>query len=251
MAAETGRAMGSRRATRISIVAALSVERAGLDKTHPGAAEITFHQSGPGAEHAEATARAAIAAGADALLAWGLAGGLVTNLSPGDVVLPERGLVPAGGEWHAEPRWHAALTALLGASFVLHTGPLVTAAEVVASPRDKRAMAQSLNAIAVDMESAAVAAVAAEAGVPFAAVRVVADTSADALPADVAKWIDASGNRRILPFLGAAVAPAEWPALLKLASRYRVARRTLEAVARSLLPSGFCVSHVAARAHRS
>jgi adenosylhomocysteine nucleosidase len=248
MAAETARATGSRRAVRISVIAALSVERAGLDK--PGA-EITFFQSGPGAPRAEAAARAAVAAGVDALVAWGLAGGLVTELSPGDVVLPERGLTLAGGEWRAEPRWHAALAAVLGAGFVLHTGALVSVAAVVASPGDKQATARSSGAIAVDMESAAVAAVAAEAHIAFAAVRVVADVSADALPADVAKWIDAAGNRRILPLFGAAVAPAEWPTLLRLAGRYRVARRTLEEVARCLLPSGFCGSHLEARAHRS
>jgi adenosylhomocysteine nucleosidase len=251
MAAETGRAIGGRLAARIGVIAALSVERAGLDGAKYGVADITFHQSGPGAPRAEATARAAVTAGADALLAWGLAGGLVTDLAPGDVVLPERGLTLAGGEWRADARWHAALAAMLGAGFKLHTGALVSVVEVVTSPRDKEAMARSSGAVAVDMESAAVAAVAAEAEVAFAAVRVVADGSADALPADVAKWIDAAGNRRILPLLGAAVAPAEWPMLLKLASRYRVARRTLEGVAHCLLPSGFCATHVEARAHRS
>ncbi len=47
------------------------------------------------------------------------------------------------------------------------------------------------------MESAAIAAVAARAGARFVALRVVVDAAADELPADVERWIDERGERRI------------------------------------------------------
>jgi adenosylhomocysteine nucleosidase len=249
MAAELGRAAGRElpRAERIAVIAALAAERVGLDTIPRGTIRIDIHQSGPGPARAQAAARAAVATGANALVAWGLAGGLVASLRPGDVVLPARGLAPGGAEWHAEPRWHAALERALGAAFRVHTGTLISVAEVLASPLAKRTAAESCGATAVDMESAAIAAVAADAGVPFVAVRIVADASADALPEDVGKWIDASGRRRLLPLLGTVVTPAQWPTLLRLAARYRAARRTLEAVANRLVPSGFHFARAAAR----
>ena len=92
-----------------------------------------------------------------------------------------------------------------------------------------------------------VAAVAADAGVPFVAVRVVADACADSLPDDVGNWIDAAGRRRLWPLFGALVAPTLWPMLLVLGARYRVARRTLAAAAERLAPSGFGLAPPAAR----
>jgi adenosylhomocysteine nucleosidase len=244
MPGELARARGNElpRAERVAVIAALAAERVGLDTTPRGNVRIDVYQSGPGAVRAQAAARVAVAAGVDALVAWGLAGGLVASLRPGDVVLPERGLTPGGTEWRADPRWHAALERALGAAFRVHTGKLVSVADVLASPLAKRTAAESCGASAVDMESAAVAAVAEDAGIPFVAVRFVADASVDALPSDVTKWIDDSGRRRLLPLLGIVIAPTQWPALLRLAARYRAARRTLGAVAVHLVPSGFCLA---------
>lgn len=249
MAAELGRAAGRDlpRAGRVAVIAALALERVGLDATARGSIRIDVHQSGPGPARARDAARKAVSAGADALVAWGLAGGLVANVRAGDVVLPERGLARGGAEWRAEPRWHAALERALGIEFRVHTGPLLSVNEVLASPLAKRAAAESSGAAAVDMESAAIAAVASDAGIPCVAIRIVADTSADALPDDIGKWIDASGRRRLLPLLGTVVTPAQWPTLLRLAARQRAARRTLEAVAGRLVPSGFHFPQTAAR----
>jgi nucleoside phosphorylase len=247
MAAELGRAAGKElpSADRVAVIAALALERAGLDAAR-ATVPIEIQQSGPGPDRAQAAARAAIAAGAKALVAWGLAGGLVADIRPGDVVLPALGLAIRGAKWRAEPRWHAALERALRLSFRVHTGTLVSVPEILASPLAKRTAAESCGAAAVDMESAAIAAVASDAGIPFVAIRVVADASTDSLPHDIGKWIDASGRRRLQPLLGTVVAPREWPTLLRLASRQRAARRTLDAVAQRLVPSAFHFARTAA-----
>jgi nucleoside phosphorylase len=241
MAAELGRAAGKElpSADRVAVIAALALERVSLDATPRGMAYIDIHQSGPGSARAQVAARAAVASGAHALVAWGLAGGLVAGVRPGDVVLPALGLASGGAGWRADPCWHAAIERALGAAFRVNTGTLVSVPEILASPLAKRTAAESCGAAAVDMESAAIAAVASNAGIPFVAVRVVADASNDSLPHDIGKWIDVSGRRRLQPLLGIVVAPGEWPTLLRLASRQRAARRTLNAIAARLVPSGF------------
>ena len=252
MPMSTGRARpgGPQAAPRVALIAALAVERAGL-ASGDGAA---FHQSGPGAARAGAAARAAVAGGAAAIVSWGFAGGLAAALAAGDVVLPVRIVGPGGAEWLADARWHAALAAglaaALGARARIHVGALVCVAHVLESPRAKLALAETTGAVAADMESAAVAAVAAEHGLPFAAVRVVADTSADTLPADVGEWVDAAGHRKLMPVLGAAIRPLQWPALLTIAARYRLARRTLAAAARHLATCDYCVPAEPAQARR-
>jgi hypothetical protein len=93
-------------------------------------------------------------------------------------------------------------------------------------------------AVAVDMESAAIAAVAAQAGVPFVALRVIVDGRDDAVPEGAESWIDERGNRRLASALAAVAKPGEWMALWRLAQRYRVASRVLARLARCVATRG-------------
>ncbi len=89
------------------------------------------------------------------------------------------------------------------------------------------------------MESAAIAAVAARARVPFVALRVVVDAQGDALPAGAEKWIDARGNTRSAAALRALVRPGDWPALWRLALRYRRANAVLGRLAQCVATRRF------------
>jgi adenosylhomocysteine nucleosidase len=94
----------------------------------------------------------------------------------------------------------------------------------------------------VDMESLAVAEVAVSRRVPFVAVRVIVDGAGDVLPKAVTAAADAAGHLRLWRVLAAlTLAPADLPALIRLARRYRAAGRSLAAVAGagSLTPSAF------------
>ena len=82
------------------------------------------------------------------------------------------------------------------------------------------------------MESAAIAAVAVRARVPFVVLRVIVDAQGDALPARAEQWIDARGNTRSAAALGAIVRPGEWQALWRLAQRYRKANAVLVRLAK-------------------
>ena len=194
--------------------------------------------TGMGGSAAAAGARALVAAGANALASWGMAGGLDPSLQAGAILLPQE-ILGADGRMHeCSPRWRGRLSATVTAL----SGRLVTSAKSVGSVEDKAQLFRATGAVAVDMESAAVAEVADQHGLPFLAVRVVVDSAADVLPRAVAAAADNEGHLQIWRLIGAlALAPNELAPLLRLARRYRAANRSLAAIARqgSLAPSAF------------
>jgi adenosylhomocysteine nucleosidase len=221
-------------APRTAVIAALAFERATLARyAPPGTSGWFVVQSGPGPERAARSATAAIAEGARALLSWGLAGGLATGVAPGTVVVPQHVIMQRGESFRVDAAWQERL-GVLGSDFPIDSGDLLTVPVALASPAAKAAAAVAIGAVAVDMESAAIAAVAARSGVPFVALRVVVDAQRDALPASAESWIDEHGNRRATAALGALSRPGEWRALWRLAQRYRTASGVLRRLASSV-----------------
>jgi hypothetical protein len=108
---------------------------------------------------------------------------------------------------------------------------LLTTEYALETPADKSAARRATGACAVDMESSAVAQVAAAHGVPFIAVRVIVDTACDGIPQTVAGASRAGKLRTGRLILGLLRSPLEIAPLLRLARRYRVALRSLRAVA--------------------
>lgn len=115
------------------------------------------------------------------LLGIGVAGALTPGMAPGDLVVAReirdrRGLAPS-----PDPRW-------LREALVLAPeagGTLVTVAGPVTDPAEKLRLRRELPAVgpaAVDMESAALARVAGERGIPYLVVRAVSDGFQEALP---------------------------------------------------------------------
>jgi adenosylhomocysteine nucleosidase len=220
-------------ALSVGFVAALAIECTSLRRHLPRAATWLVAQSGPGSARAAEAAKRAADAGASLLVSWGLAGGLGPSVAPGTVVLPRR-IVAHGAEvFVVDAAWHARLAAL-AADVALECGDLLTVPEALESPAAKRAAAATTSAVAVDMESAGIAAAAARARVPFVALRVVIDGCDDSLPAGAQRWIDEGGNRRIAAAVRASLDPRQWRALLTLGERYRVASGVLDRLARAL-----------------
>ena len=71
---------------------------------------------------------------------------------------------------------------------------LIAVDHVVATPRDKRALAERTGAAIVDMETHAFAAACEAAGVPWTVVRGVSDTPDETLPAEVINWVRPDGG---------------------------------------------------------
>ena len=221
------------------IVCALAVEaRALRPTTRPGAPCAVLADgsllivSGMGGVAAAAGARVLIDAGATALASFGLAGGLDASLHPGAICLPGEVVGPDGTGLATSAHWRARVESALVARYPVANGKLLSTDHVIASIGEKAALHRSTAAIAVDMESLAVARVAGAHGLPFIAIRVIVDSAADNLPRAVAAAADQSGQLNIWRLLGAlARAPADIGPLMRLGSRYRAASRSLSAVA--------------------
>jgi adenosylhomocysteine nucleosidase len=207
------------------IVCALAVEARALNPTaRPGSPCAVLADgsllivSGMGGVAAAAGARVLIDAGATALASFGLAGGLDASLRPGAICLPTEVVGLDGSGLATTAHWRARVESALVARYAVASGKLLSTDRAIASIDE--------------MESLGIAQVASDHGLPFISIRVIVDSAADNLPRAVAAAADQSGQLNIWRLLGAlARAPADIAPLMRLGSRYRVASRSLRAVA--------------------
>jgi adenosylhomocysteine nucleosidase len=188
--------------------------------------------SGMGCAAAALAARRLVEAGASALVSWGMAGGLDPDLGAGAICLPVEVVAPDGMRFATASSWRETLAASIASYRPVASGFLLTSLHPIAGVAAKAAIRHQTGAVAVDMESSAVAEVAAASHVPFVAVRVIVDTALDGIPASVTAAGE-SGQVRIARLLvGLARSPGEIVPLIRLARRYRAAMGSLRTVAR-------------------
>jgi adenosylhomocysteine nucleosidase len=189
--------------------------------------------SGIGPKRAALASRALLEKGATALLSWGSAGGLAPRLYPGSLILPKTVIASDQSLYPVDAAWHNSLCNRLKGHVDFHTDPLVESTAVVCTPGEKAILFQRTGAIGVDMESAAVAAVAQEARVRFMVVRALADSADTTVPDITLNAIDAFGRLSFLKLiLGLVHHPTELLAMVRIGRDYRAAQKTLAAVAR-------------------
>ena len=194
----------------------------------PVGARVRASGARPGA--AEHLARTLADQGARALMSFGMAGGLAPALRPGTLLLPRHIVAPGGGAYPVDEVWRAALAARVG---VHEDGAIAGSDIVVRDVAAKAALHRATGAVAVDMESHEVAAVAAERGLPFLAIRAVADPWNRAIPSSALVGVSPDGARRPAAVMAAlAVRPWQVVSLLVLARDAGAATKTLRRVAR-------------------
>jgi hopanoid-associated phosphorylase len=172
------------------------------------------------------------------VISFGVAGGLDPSLKSGDIVVATE--VMAG-----DTRWLAGLSLTeaqiasiaLGRRRVVR-GLLAGVEEVVAASASKAALHSETGAAAVDMESHIAAAYAAEAGIPFAALRVISDPAHRALPVVARKAIKPNGDLDLVRIMGSVVRnPRSLRALVSTGIDFNRALRSLRGC-RGFLPGG-------------
>lgn len=182
---------------------------------------------------AHAAAHQLIAAGARALISWGMAGGLDPALDVGTVCLPRVIVARDGANCATDLHWREILTAAIAGRRTIATGQLLTCDAAIDDIAGKAAAFRETGAVAVDMESLHIGQAAAAHQIPFIAVRVIVDTAHDVIPAAV--MAASRGGHVHLPLLclGLLRRPRDLAPLLHLAKRYRTAARCLAAIART------------------
>ncbi|MGA7801688.1 MAG: purine phosphorylase [Gammaproteobacteria bacterium] len=188
--------------------------------------------SGIGPQRAVAAGEQLLANGATALVSWGNAGALDGRLAAGDLMLPRQIIGSDGSLYWADKRWHGRLCERLAGRFTVHTGALAQSPCLVATRTEKRSLHNRVRAMAVDMESGALAQLAARRRVPYLAVRAITDTAVMGIPRSVVNAIDAAGRVRLMRLLGGILMhPGDLRALVHLGRNFRAARSTLARLA--------------------
>lgn len=166
----------------------------------------------------------AIAEGGEALISFGLAAGLAPDLTAGSCIVG-REVVHGGMCYSTNLMWASRLkTAIARAEMARIAG----VDRSLGGVSEKRALHAESGAAAADMESHIVGRIAAESGLPFAIMRVIADPAERQLPPAALVGMRSDGAidvRAVLVSL--AGNPGQLPALMRLAVDTGRARATL------------------------
>jgi adenosylhomocysteine nucleosidase len=188
---------------------------------------------GGSAERLEALIREAIAQGGCAIVSFGVAAGLAPGKPPGSCLIASEVVQGAKG-YAADPVWAGRLQAAIpNAELAVIAGvdrPLL-------SPAEKEALHAETGAAAADMESHFAARLSMEHGLPFAALRVIADPAEQSVPKAALAGIRDDGSMNVWGVLAAlARSPSELPTLLRLSGHMRRAMAELLRCHRRLGP---------------
>lgn len=227
------------------VVAALPAEGRCLTRQNlrPGgeaslAGSLRLQLSGIGPERARQAAEKLLSAGAQALISWGVAGGLAPGLEAGALLLPTQVQLITGETYYADRHWRQNLWERLEGKLPLTMAPLHHTEAILASAEEKARLYRQTGCAGADMESAAVAKAAAGAGVPFLAIRAVADPAHFALPASALRAVDSEGRLQPRALLTSLLAhPRDMLGLWHLAKHFGAARAALQTVAAQAGPT--------------
>ncbi len=163
--------------------------------------------SGGRPEVAARHAHTLIDGGATSLMSVGIAGGLAPGLAPGTVIVADEILTD-------EARYPA--LSLCAPKAKARSGLIYGSNRIAASVDEKARLFAETGALAVDMESGPVARVAREAGVPFIALRVIADPAWQPLPPAALLVLSRKGRPRLAAVLWSVLRnPGQIPRLLE------------------------------------
>ena len=169
----------------------------------PDGTGLTCVLSGVGTGKALSAARWLVASeGATALAAMGVSGGLDPSLRAGDLILPDTVVENGGNEdaaWTVDAGClEIAHSSLAAEGLPVHRGSVVTTPQAALTAEAKQSLFTNRHALAVDMESAAVARAAGESNLPFFVLRAVCDTAERSVSRDLFECLDEDG--RVRPF---------------------------------------------------
>lgn len=200
--------------------------------------QLVVAYSGAGAVNANNAAQLLVEQGATRLVSWGCAGALSEELKPGDLVLADK-LKDADGNFvddvYVSSSLHDVINNYLPKKTSVYTGILVESRDIIALSVIKKQLHASTGAIAVDMESIAIAKVAKQHRLSFLALRVIVDPASMNLPEAINQSLNAQGVIE-LPKLLLFIArhPLQIPGLMRLGRHFNTAKKTLRALATQL-----------------
>lgn len=228
---------------QVGIVFALGVESGGMEDRLEGLATtrgygfvakrgmlgergVVLIRSGPAAE-AAARAAEALLVGHNPrwVISAGFAGGLRPELALHDLLMVDSVVDLQGRPLALDMKVDR--TSLAQAKHV-HVGRLLTADRIIRLPEEKRTLGEKHEALAVDMETYAVAEVCRRRHVPFLAVRIISDTADETLPPDIDRLMQATQSSSVARTAGTVVGTL-WNRPGSVKDLYALKERALQA----------------------
>ncbi|MBL0337741.1 MAG: hypothetical protein IPP67_00775 [Rhodospirillaceae bacterium] len=171
----------------------------------------------------------------EGLVSFGFAGGLDPDLDVGTVIVAKSVATLSGQEILTSAKWGNKIGAQLGGFY--STGTILGSKYPIIDPQQKIDVFHQTNAVAVDMESYAMAEIAHAYQIPFTIIRVILDPAQKKIHPKIAALFQADGkidSKGIIKIL------LKEPKLLKefldLGRQFYLARRRLNYVARLFCP---------------
>lgn len=185
------------------------------------------------ADQLAADLAAAIAGGCRGIVSFGIAGGLAEHVAPGTCIVA-RSIVSAQERFDSHLEWASRLLQTIPGA--IHADIAGVAAPVM-TPSDKISLGRATGAAAVDMESLLCVGAAVTHGLPFAAVRVVADPWHRALPPAAQIGLLPNGTPDLSAVMRSVMTrPRQVGALIRVGLDTRTARAALVRARRQLGP---------------
>ena len=154
----------------------------------------------------------------DCLISTGFGGALSDQLHIGDLLLAENFSTVSLSQ-NSKPL----------SSLPIHTGELLTVPSMIDSIEERRKIAQTTGAAAIDMETEFIAQACAEHGIPLLSLRAISDTPSEPFPAPANVLFDRERQRTHLPSLAAFFLshPNRIPRLVAFTKRIAQTRQNL------------------------
>jgi adenosylhomocysteine nucleosidase len=206
--------------------------------------DVSLQVSGMGHDRARTAGEALIAKGAQALLSWGTAAALDPAILPGTLILPREVFSVDGHNYSVDQAWRDRVLSHLSAAVTIHQGSLCDSDTVLDSPKAKAGLFAQNGCAAVDMESAALARLASERGLPFLSLRYIVDPADMTLPVSLMKSLDDDGQVRLLKLSAQLIThPRDLLALARLGKAFGQAKHSMQLTINTLGPElGFQAS---------
>jgi adenosylhomocysteine nucleosidase len=200
---------------------------------------VLIVEAGTGAERARRATRALMDAHTPVwVISAGFSGALHPDLQLGDIVVANSIIDTSGAELRVDVKMSP------DPERGWHVGRILMAGEIVRTVSEKRQLAEKHDALAVDMESLAVAQVCQQTGTRFMAVRVISDDLSHDLPPEVMSVFGGSGSLRAGAIAGALLKrPSSMKDMWRLRENAQHASERLARFLNVVVPSLYEAAH--------
>lgn len=194
----------------------------------PECSNLIVQCDGMGPERAERAAQVLLDRGAQALMSFGISGGLTSTVKTGQLTIASSIVHSSGVSIPCDLEWQRRLIKGCHGIGPIEKGPVAHSGTPVETVQDKQLLSHITKTASVDMESWAVATVAKKAGVPLAVMRAVADPFDKGLLPELMVGVTPEGNLAQLSAVKVLLRkPWLIPSALQIGRYSAMAQRTL------------------------